>query len=251
MTRSIVVVVLASVAALVVLVLAGRRVLARDREALYQRYAAERTQDVEEAAHELGADLADLSEDLDLAATLLQNAESPDSAGRELHAIATIKREYAVIDARSDSANRTHVVAFDTPAGVPELAERVMTATLDAADAAPGTMQVSPAVRRPGEASWYRVYARRSVEHPVTIALLVDMRIVLGRVKLPREPLSHVLVLGPDGTPTPNSDDRLASLAGQHGGVMAPLDRGQRTTLIDADLAASVGLPRSPAVAVY
>src|SRR3569623_638676 len=129
MTRSTVVVVIASIAALVVLVLAGRRVLERDREALYARYAAVRTQAAEEAAHE---------------------------------------------------------VAFDTPPGAAEMATAAMTATLDAADAARGTMQLSPPLLDGVDPTWYRVYARRSSEHPGTIAILVDMQIVMARVKLPR-----------------------------------------------------------------
>ena len=246
MTRSTVVVVIASIAALVVLVIAGRRVLERDRDALYARYAAIRTQDAEEAAHELGKNLADIREDLELAATLVDNADSPEVSTRELHAIATIKREYDVIDARPNEAAGVpaHVVAFDTPPGVAEMAVGAMTKTLDAAEAARGTMQLSPPLQQAGVPDWYRVYARRSADHPGTIAILVDMRIVMARVKLPRDPVARVLVLGPEGTATPQSDDKLAS----HRESIASLKPG--TTKLDADVAASLGLPHSPAVAV-
>jgi signal transduction histidine kinase len=242
--RPIVVVVLASLAALVVLVLAGRRVLERDRVALYDRYAGQRTLEVEEAAHELEAELADLSEDLDLAATLLQNAEPPDAAQREMHAIATIKREYDVIDARAAGRPPTHVVAFDTPAGVPELTSAAVARTLDAADAAPGMLAVSEDLRSGNDGPWYRVYARRSPRDQVTIAIVVDMRIVLTRVRMASDPLSRVLLLGPEGRPTPNSDARLAAKAGRliamHGS----------TSMLDAGFATELGLPASPAVAV-
>jgi len=246
MTRSTVVVVIASIAALVVLVLAGRRVLERDRDALYAHYAAVRTQDADEAAHELAKNLADIREDLELAATLVDNANSPDVSTRELHAIATIKREYDVIDARPHEAGGVpaHVVAFDTPAGVAAMAVTAMTAALDAADGARATLQLSPALQQAGEPEWYRVFARRSAEHPGTIAILVDMRIVMARVKLPRDPLTRVLVLGPDGNATPYSDPRLAA---QHASLTA-LRPG--ATKLGPDAAASVGLPYSPAVAV-
>jgi signal transduction histidine kinase len=248
--RPIVIVVVASLATFVVLVLAGRRVLERDREELYSRYASDQTLDVEEGAHELGAVLADLDEDLDLAATLLEHGGSPEAAERDLHAIATIKREYDVIDARTPDGTPTHVVAFDTPVGVDELTRDAMTAALDAADAAPGTLQVSKVLRRPGDASWFRVYARRSTVHPVTIGMVVDMKILLSRVKLPHDALSRVLVLGPDGLPTPSSDDALAAL-GPGSPVLAAVEQHQRTSRIAADVAASVGLPASPAVAVF
>src|SRR3569623_991496 len=184
MTRSTVVVVIASIAALVVLVLAGRRVLERDRDALYAHYAAVRTQDADEAAHELAKNLADIREDLELAATLVDNANSPDVSTRELHAIATIKREYDVIDARPHEAGGVpaHVVAFDTPAGVAAMAVTAMTAALDAADGARATLQLSPALQQAGEPEWYRVFARRSAEPPGAAAGHDDARSRCRRV---------------------------------------------------------------------
>jgi signal transduction histidine kinase len=240
--RPIVVVVLASLAALVVLVFAGRRVLERDREALYDQYARQRTQEVTEAAHDFAADLGDIGEDLELAAALLDNAKSPEAAERELHGIATIKRPYAVIDART-AASTTHLVAWDTPPGVAEICASAMTQALDAAAATPGSVQVSETLHRPGDPAWYRVYARRSPEHSATVGFVVNMRIALARVKLPRDALSRVLILGPDGVPAPGSDDRLAlqfhALASQ-----------TPTHMLSPELARAVGLPPSPAVAV-
>ena len=243
--RPIIVVVLASLAALVVLVFAGRRVLDRDREALYREYTRQRTQQVTEAAHDFAGDLADISEDLELAATLLDNADSPESADRELHGIATIKREYMVIDARTAASTPTHLVAFDTPAGVPEIAAATMTQALDAAEAGPGTLQVSETLRQPGDPDWYRVYARRSLEHPVTIGLVVNMRIVLARVKLSRDTRSRVLIIGPDGAPVPTSDEQLAAV------WKAKPARLERTAMLPPQVARSVGLPPAPAVGVF
>ena len=79
-------------------------------------------------------------------------------AERELHAIATIEREYAVMDARTASGETTEVVAFDASPGIAEVARPTMRAALDAADAAPGTLHVSKTLGDAGpDAGWYRV----------------------------------------------------------------------------------------------
>jgi hypothetical protein len=73
---------------LVTLGVVGYRVLERDRAAMYASYAHEQQLALEEMAAGLTSDIADIGEDLDLAATLLADAESPRVAERELHAIA-------------------------------------------------------------------------------------------------------------------------------------------------------------------
>jgi signal transduction histidine kinase len=250
--RPILAVVLASIVALVGLIFAGRRVLERDREALYERYSTARTQEVVQAARTFAADQANVVEDLDLAATLLDDAESPRVAERELHAIATIKREYVVLDARTDTAATKEVVAFDAPPGSADLTRPAIPETLDAADAAPGTLQVSKLLGAPGTSGgWYRVYARRSPKHRVTIAIVVDMRLLLGRAKLPADSMSHSVVLEPDGAATPSSDPELTALVRAAPRSVGASSASETTTMIvDQNVARAGGLPSAPAVAI-
>ncbi len=251
--RPVFVVVLASIAALIVLIFVGQHVVSRDRQDLYDRYAKERAQEVTEAARGFAADLADLNEDFDLAVTLMERAESPQVAERELHAIATIKREYVVMDSRTSAADTIEVVAFDAPPAIADLLRTQMMKTLDQAAATPDTLQVSAALRGGDDgAAWYRVYARHSPQHRVTIAILVDTKLLLTRVKLPRDPFSRTVVLGPDGVATPSSDPKLAALVGD--GSRAPWTRPEAgigsPRIVDAAVARSVGLPAAPAVAI-
>jgi len=254
--RPILVVVIALLAALAVLALVGRRVLERDRQAMYDRYAQERMQGIEEAAHGLAADVGDIGEDLDLAATLLQNAESTQVAERELHAIATIKREYLVMDARADNHSTTRVVALDAPTGVAPRADAALIAMLDAADADHGKLHRSAALGEANESgAWYRVFARRPQNHGPSVAVVVDMAVVLGRLKLQRDPSTKLLVVAANGLAASISDPQLAALAVAHRDVLAgALDEAQNKrpsiTKLDADLAASIGLPRTAAVMV-
>ncbi|MGE5181562.1 MAG: two-component system sensor histidine kinase NtrB [Acidobacteriota bacterium] len=248
--RPIFMVILASIVALIGLVLAGRRVLQRDRAALYEQYSSERTQKLAQIAHSMSMDQANVVEDLDLAATLVEKAESPQVAERELHAIATIKREYLVMDSRGDGGDTTEVIAFDAPPRSAELARAEMTRTLDAADAAPDTVKISRVLTGGTDSAWYRVYARRARKHRVSIGIVVDMRLLLARAKLPVDAMSRVLVLGPDGTPTPASDRMLSALAQAMPHAMgADSPRDIATTMVSVPVARAAGLPAAPAVA--
>lgn len=201
----ILVVVVALAAAIVALVVGGRRVLQHDREELLARYTQERRDQLEHATEALAADLSDIGEDLELAATLLEHAETPQIAERELHSIATIKREYFVMDARADSGETAHVVALDIPAGLEETAREAVARTLAAA---PGDNRIvvsdplGPADRPDG----YRVFARHSTAHHFTIAVLVDLKILLSRFKLEHGRSRAIAVYAPDGRLAPTSD---------------------------------------------
>ncbi len=254
--RPILVVLIALTAALAVLALVGRRVLERDRQAMYDGYAHERLLATGEAAHGLAGDIADIGDDLDLAATLLQNAESTRVAERELHAIATIKREYMVMDARADDHATTRVIALDAPAGVADRADSTLARMLDAADSDPGRLHRSGSFGNEHDpAAWYRVFARRPRGHGPSVAVVVDMTIVLGRLKFQRDSATKVLVVAADGLAAPNSDPKLAALMRTRPELFGPVlhdvarDRAAVTTL-DAETAASLGVSRAIAVAV-
>jgi signal transduction histidine kinase len=254
--RPILVVVIALLAALAVLALVGRRVLERDRRAMYDRFAEERMQGIEEAGHSLTSDIGDIGEDLDLASALLQNAESTRVAERELHAIATIKREYLVMDVRADDRSTTRVVALDAPKGVAALADVALVEMLDAADADPGTTHCSGALGGERDlGAWYRVFARRPATHGPSVAVVVDMSIVLGRLKLQRDPSTKLLVMGPNGFAAPLSDRSLATLAGSRPALLgsalqAAHDNRSTISTVEPELAESIGLPQTTAVLV-
>lgn len=243
--RPLLVMISALAIALVVLIVGGRHVLRRDREALFERFTREQTTVIREAATGLASDLSDIGEDLELAATLLDSAEPPEVAERELRAIATIKREYMVMEARSTVPVIEHVVALDAPAGVATLAQTQLAATLDAAErAASGGLKVSPPLGKLEPASRYRVFARRSLGHRLTIAVVVDVTVLLGRLKLPRDGMSQMVVFGPDGVPEPGSDSKLANLV-----TTAP-ERFDFADRLAPDLAREIGLPATSAIAV-
>ena len=126
-----------------------------------------------EAGGRLTADLSDIGADLDLAATLLDHAESLGVAERELHAIATIKREYQTLDARAADGNVTHVVALDARPDVEAVSRAHVVAALDAADRNPEALHVSVPIGEDAALRRYRVFARRS--HGMTIAVVLDV----------------------------------------------------------------------------
>src|SRR5262245_48776100 len=147
--------------ALVALVAVGSRVLDRDRERLYERYARERLHLLEEAGRVLERDTREIEEDFHLAATLLEHVGSELLAERQLQAIATIKREYLMLEMRRPDGRGIRVVPHDAEPG---LAERVGPALVEGiarATRAPGKLEVSGALASGDEpAAWYRVFAR-------------------------------------------------------------------------------------------
>lgn len=254
--RPIIFVSAALLTSLTVLVVVTQRVLDRDRDALFARYGQEREQAMQEAGRGIASDVSDIGDDLDLASTLLQSAESRKLAERELHAIATIKREYLVMYARTDDGETTKVTAFDAPARVTELSDATLEELLRVAVKEPGKLHVSAAYLGPGEpGAWYRVFARRPKHHGPVVAAVIDTAVVLTRMKLQRDPMTRVLIIDSRGAAAASSDQLLATLVRDRPDVFRHLLASSTTAasvtdVVDGDLAHAVGLPDSRAIVV-
>lgn len=244
------------VSALTVLVLVGLGVLERDRADLLARYGQTREQGIEEAARGVAGEIADIGDDLDLASTLLQSADTRQLAERELHAIATIKREYLVMYARTKSNETTKVTAYDAPAGVAGRADETLERLLTLAEQQPGTLHVSGAFATANEpAAWYRVFARKAKASGPVVAVLVDTAVLLARMKLQRESMARVAIFDANGAAAAMSDRDLAALVREHADTFAPILRaarlgGNARATIDEHVARTIGLPPSDAVVV-
>jgi two-component system sensor histidine kinase HydH len=246
----------ALVTSLTVLVVVGQRVLDRDRDALFARYGHEREQVIQEAARGVAGEVSDLGEDLDLASTLLQSAESTKLAERELHAIATIKREYLVMYARTDDGETTKVMSYDAPPKVAERADATLEELLQAAERQPGKLHASAAyiaAEEPG--AWYRVFARRPKDKGPVVAAVIDTAVLLGRMKLQRDPMTRALVIDSRGLAAAVSDPAFASLARERVEVFRPILASARmgassTGVLGGDLAKLMGLPDTRAIVV-
>ncbi len=244
------------VVALSLLVVAGLRVLERDRDALFARYAHDRMQAMEEAARGVTGEVADIGDDLELASTLLQGAETTRLAEREMHAIATIKREYLAMHARTDDGETTKVTAFDAPAGVAVHSDAALERLLNLAEREPAKLHVSTAFAASGDpAAWYRVFARRPKGHGPVVAVVVDTSVLLARMKLQREPMSRTLILDAAGVAAAISDRALANLVKERGDVFGPVVtsmalESNASAKLDDVLARTIGLPDATAVIV-
>jgi two-component system sensor histidine kinase HydH len=245
-------------AALSVLVWVGQRVLERDRAALLSYYGHEREQGIKEAARGMAGEVGDIGDDLELASTLLQGAETTRLAERELHAIATIKREYLVMYARTEESETTEVTAFDAPEGIVARSDSTLEALLDVAEREPGKLHVSGAFAEPGvPAGWYRVFARRPRNHGPAVAVVVDTAVLLARMKIQRGPMTRTLILDGSGASVAVSvsDRALARLVREHAAVFRPIlsvvgRGGDASAILDGNLAHLIGLPDMGAVVV-
>lgn len=260
--RRTAVLVLLALAAAVGLVAVGRGVLARDRAALRATYAADRLHAVEEAAGALSHDVEEIDEDLELAATLMSQTSQPEVRERELHAIATIERPYLAAELRDvHGATLARVVAADAPPGVLAHADPALDDTIRQAAERPGTFRTSrPLGDAAEDLAWYRVFARASPRNDgLVVALVVDMRPLLARLRLLEDPSSALLVVGAHGLPAPASNPALAARVRTLDAAASPgLARvmgfvqtsATGTAVLSAGEARALGLPDAPAVAV-
>ncbi len=240
----------------------GARVLDRDRAALRTSYASERLRAVEQAAEALARDVEEIDEDLELAASLLSETTQEVVRERELHAIATIERAYLAAELRDAwGTTLASVVAADAPADVLQRAAARLDETVLQARAQPGRFKTSrPLGDDEEDTAWFRVFARSSPRNDgLVIALVVDMRPLLARLRLLEDDSSAVLVLGAHGLPAPASSPRLAAFLrelepGEAPGLTQLLSfaraRTSGTLVIAAREARDIGLPDAPAVAV-
>lgn len=224
------------VAALALLVMVGLRVLERDRDRLFSQYAHERAQAVEEAARGVAGEVSDIGDDLELASALLQGASSTQLAERELHAIATIKREYMAMYARTDGGETTIVSAYDSPANVATIADAALRELVEQAAREPGKLHVSRAFSNAGTFAWYRVFARGSKDHGPVVAVVVDMSVLLDRMKVPHNPMTRTLVVDAAGN--------------IHGDAALRAIDTNKSAVVETDVARQIGLPATKAVAV-
>ena len=263
MSRTALATIVAACAVLAALVAIGVHTAERDRTAIRDRLAASKLASLRDAAGELGNDVEKIGEDLELAAALMSRTADADDRARELHAIAAITREYAGLELR-DGAGRplVRVIAPDAPPEVMPAAAGALDETARLAVERPGVFRTSgPLGPDDTDLAWYRVFARRSpTNDDLVVAVVVDMRPLLARMKLLESPTARLLVVGARGRPAPSSDHRLAALIrGLDASPDAPsLVRLMATirarvagqVAIGEHEAARVGLPGVPAVAV-
>ena len=144
--RALIVTGLVLVSASAGLLAIGVQVLARDRSAMHDAFARDRMHELTEASQAFSADVAGVGNDLDLAATLLEHAESPEVAARELGAMATTKRGYQAMLARSSTEptrKPIEVVSDDAPPGTLEHTRVALAEQLETATQTPDRLQVS------------------------------------------------------------------------------------------------------------
>ncbi|HVK82808.1 MAG TPA: HAMP domain-containing sensor histidine kinase [Kofleriaceae bacterium] len=242
------------IAALTALAYVGQQVFHRDRDALFARFGQERTHGIENAARSLSQDIADIGENLELVATLLETTETPKQVERTLRAVATVKREYLALHARIGSET-IRVTSIDAPAEVNALAAETFEELLAAAHRQPGQLFISQAFATSGPATWYRVFARQATSDGPAIAVAVDVSVMLPRLKLARNPWTARVILDGEGRPAPGSDPAFTALLATDRSRFAKLlerIRGGETSMavLDAGTALRMKLPESPAVAV-
>jgi two-component system sensor histidine kinase HydH len=256
MTRAQVAAVLIVVAAALALtVIVGSGVRDRDRRAIHEGLAQVRRQRLEVAATELVNDIEKIGDDLALALALVASTDDSRRMDRDFHAITAIAREYQSLALWESGAVR--IARGDPPLADPTddpgLAAAIDGA-LSEARRRPGRLHASPEVPA---ASWLRVFALADVlGGDRAVAMVVDMREILAKLRLLRGPDSALLVLGADGAPQWVSDAAVARATRSTGtGGLAraiePAGSGRSTTaVLDRNDAVALGLPAAAAVAV-
>ncbi|MBX3156478.1 MAG: histidine kinase [Deltaproteobacteria bacterium] len=242
-------------------------VLDRDRDSAERELAADRLQTLDGAARSLGASLAGIGKDLTLAAAL--------DSERELAAIAGVKREYIAIEVWREDGTRARVASAGATEPVLALARPVIARMVETARAAPGELHISRGLSSNDDLpAWHRVFSvcqkpstaasasaspggngERSAAQAVTVAAVIDMRVLVTPPELLRIVSSRLLVMSAHGVPAPASDATVvAAMREEAGAPLRELVDGARmrrpgTAILDEATARRLGLPEATAVA--
>ena len=199
---------------LVAIVWVASATVRRDRAELLARFAAERSDQVVEAAREVEEHFEDIRDDLQFSGRLVQAADSALDRQRELRALLAVVRHYRAV-AVFDAAGREVLALFDEQSpsvDAPHLRAVIAGTAAAALAAGPGDVVASRRLD-PDEDGWVRVFATPLEGAGAgALAVVVDTRALFNAVRiLSSAPDAQVLVLGPFGAPAPGTSPALAA----------------------------------------
>lgn len=241
----------------------------RDRAALVDQFAADRTAQVEAAAREVADALDDAADDLHFAGELLSRPGSLTEHRRELLALLEVVGQFKAIVVL-DAAGEQRFTIMDRRAGPAVTRGAVSTVLIETAHEAlartPGDILISVPVAAL-QGSWYRVFATSyapSEDGPGgAVAVLVDTEPFFAPLKLiVTQPEVRLLLLGTYGKASPASDaglvDRFNHLETEAASVPAfaelvrRMHAGERGVVrVSEAEAARLGLGVADAIAAY
>jgi signal transduction histidine kinase len=247
-TRRIVIGVLVTLVGLGAVWAAVVYVLGRDRDAAERELADERLQVLTSAARTFATSLDGIGKDLTLAGALRSD--------RDLGAMLAVKQQYVACDVRTPDGESTRE-SSGVAAPVLALAGPVIDSMIETARRAPGELHISPGLSsRDDLPAWYRVFAIKPLDQPVTVACLVDMRLLVTPPDVLRVGPSRLLVMSAHGVPAPASDVDITNALRTEpaGGVLhrlldAARARDATAVKLDSASARGLGLPDATAVA--
>ena len=256
MIRRVVIGALVAVVGLSAMWLAVVYVLGRDQEAAERELAQERLQVLTSTARTFATSLDGIGKDLTLAAALRGDSQSPDVAERELRAMLTVKQQYVALDVRAEQGDPVRV-SNGVSEPVLALARPVIDRMIDTARHAPGELHISSGLSSSDDLpAWYRVFAIKPTDRGVTVAGLIDMRLLVTPPDVLRIGPSRLLVMSAHGVPAPASDVDItdALKTEPETGVLhrlldAARDRRATSVKLDSRIAGDLGLPDAAAVA--
>lgn len=190
-----------------------------DRSRLYERFAAERRLQVEEAAELTRSDLDGVAVMLHVADNLLRSSDDAQVHVRELEALIAATDQFRtmrVFDANGEPSMSISNPRLKQQAAGADLENEMRLTSVRSLSRA-GELELSPPIPTPDGRS-LRVYAlapsASGRSHLGAIAVLVDSDRQFSQLGvLSADPTVHILLLGPRGRPTPSSDARLAAVA--------------------------------------
>ncbi len=207
-------------------------------------------------ARTFATSLDGIGKDLTLAAALRGDSQSQDVADRELRAMLAVKQQYVALDVRSEQGAPT-LVSNGVSDTVLVLARPVITRMIETARRTPGELHISSGLSSSDDLpAWYRVFAIKPLDRAVTVAALIDMRLLVTPPDVLRIGPSRILVMSAHGVPAPASDVDVANAlkAERDSGALhrlldAARERRATSVTLEPTLARNLGLPDAPAVA--
>ncbi|ATB34824.1 Sensor protein of zinc sigma-54-dependent two-component system [Cystobacter fuscus] len=269
MNRNAAVSVLLLCIALASVVVGVVHLIRRDRAALVEQFAAERTAQVDAAAREVSDALDDAADDLRFAGELLSRPGSVTEHRRELLALLEVVGQFKAIVVL-DAQGQSRFTVVDRRAGPAVTRGAVSTALTEKArealTRAPGDILTSlPVAAAPGD--WYRIFATAYApgeDGPGgALAVLVDTEAFFAPLKLvTTQPEVRLLLIGTHGLPIRasaptllewvNRVDLASDAVPGFAALLRRLRAGERGTVrLPEGEAALLGLGAADAIAAY
>ena len=233
----------------------------RDHSEVVSWFAEERQRQLAAAATKVEEDFQDVGDDLDFAARLMAQGPGPEERRRSLSALLGTVDAYRVAVVYDGACERALTVTdprWTSDPGESAVLQSVDLTSARTCGAAPHRVETSTPI---ADSPWFRAFATPIPDGSGVVAIVVDTRPILDRLKaVSADASAELIVLGPHGLPTPATSLGVAGLLSgtdiegtpMFSAALSAMRAGESgSPILPGAEAAKLGFPAADLVVVY